>query len=196
MSPHHRFVMGSPHYNAHLVCQFSVLRVVFVKGAVPHGRPQVVGLKAQQQLEQATIETAVEASESLFGPSAQAGPFVVQEDTTILHLGRRLHIASPHNADTVVSSNGNISPVIPGRNADLLGHIVNAVDGAALVAAGYHQTAINRLDEKRFPLSTDITDIYLSLADEVVDKAAFTNGTYHDAACRQVGSRSISRTDT
>ena len=47
LRPHHRFVVGRAHHDAHRVGELAVFLVVVIERRVPHGRPQVVGAHAE-----------------------------------------------------------------------------------------------------------------------------------------------------
>lgn len=62
--------------------------------------------------------------------------------------------------------------------------VVNAVDGATLVASRYNQMLIYGLYQKRFPLSFDRGNIQFPLGDELVNQRAVSYGTYNDGLGR------------
>ncbi len=43
----HRLLVTGPHDDSPLVCKQGVLRIIFAKSVVPHGRQQVVGLQSE-----------------------------------------------------------------------------------------------------------------------------------------------------
>src|SRR5882724_1295595 len=85
--------------------------------------------------------------------------------------------------------NGNVGPPIPGGNADLLGDVVDAVDGPALIAASDDQSARDArngfgdyLNQERFPFSRDGCGVDFSCANQSVNKGAFANRANNDRA--------------
>ena len=177
MRPHHRLMMRSAHHNAVLIGQTWAFGVILIEGRCPHGWPQVVGLQAQEQLKHVGIHLGVHASEVFRCPSAKRGPFVVDEDATILHFGRWLHKASIRPIHLVLMLHRHICPPVPGRHTYSLAYLVDAVDGASLVASSHHQTTVHHIDNERLPLPLHLVYIEFPLLHKPVNQAALTNGS-------------------
>ena len=144
--PYHRFVVAGAHDDAVGVGQARVVRVVLVEGAAPHRRPQVVGAQAQQQLEHVRIHLGVEAAEFRARPAGQRRFLVVDEDAPVLDGRRPLHPGARQGVQRRPVAGRDVGPPMPRRHADLFGDLVDAVDGAALVAAGDHQGPFDARD--------------------------------------------------
>ena len=74
--------------------QLSVQWVIFVERAVPHCRPQVIGLQPKQQLKNALVEKMIEAAVFLVHPIRERGRFIVDKNSAILYGGLALDISS------------------------------------------------------------------------------------------------------
>ena len=179
----HRLVMRGAHHDAVLVGDLGIERIVFVEGVVPHGRPEIIALQAEDQLEDLFVELVVVGAELLLHPAAERRRFVVQEDAAILDRGLAFAVLAGLHEQGVLVDHGNVGPPIPGRNADLFGEIVDAVDGAALVAARDHQRAgdtgqrpVHHLDQERFPFAGYARGIDLALANQAIDQRALADG--------------------
>ena len=193
----HRFLMRSAHHNAVLIGQLGVGRIVFVKGVIPHRRPEVVRAQPQEHFEYPGIKFVAVIRDSLGNrrvpaqrrrakffshPVGQVGRFVVEEDAAIFHDGAGLDHATRADVERVTVDCRHIGPPIPRRNTDLPGHFIDAVDRAALVAARDHdgtpdarQRALDGLDDKRLPLSADGIDVQLPARDQAIDQCAFAD---------------------
>ena len=81
----HRLVVRGTHHDTHRVSSLQVLRVVGIESPSPHGRPQVVTLQTQDQLEHFLVETvvAVVRAEGVLHPRGQTGCLVVEEQAAI-----------------------------------------------------------------------------------------------------------------
>ena len=184
---HHRLVVRGAHHDAHGVGQLAVALVVVVEGRAPHGGPQVVGAHAQHQFEQLLVELAVVAAEALPGPVGERRRFVVQEDAAVLD-HRLVHQARIHrDAQGGMARHRHVGPPVPGRDADLFRQRVDAVNGAALVAAGDDQGALHagqrvrhRLDEKTFPLARQRARIDPALPGQFIDEGVAAEGADDD----------------
>src|SRR5690606_18679122 len=101
--------------------------------------------KAQQQLEDPLVKLAVEAAAAGVPggvePAEERGVLVVDEEAAILHLGLAQRVAAGKDVELGALLRRHVCPEVPGRDADLSGELVHAVDGAALVAAGDDQRA-------------------------------------------------------
>ena len=132
--PRHR--LGA-HDDAHLVGRAAVLRIVGVEGPAPHRRPHEIGPEAQQELENARVEAvvAVVRPVGVLHPGSQARGFVVEEDAAVADAGLGDRVGPGRQGDVRAMGDGNVGPVIPGRDAHLLRNLVNAVNGSAHVRA-------------------------------------------------------------
>ena len=156
----HRLVVRGAHHDAHPVGQRAILLVVVVEGTAPHGRPHVVGLQTQQQFEYVLVHLGIDAAELLVAPVAKRGPLVVDEYTTVSHFGLAVGIYTSFYIYVILMPCGDVGPPVPRRHTHLATELVDAVDGAALVAAGNHQGlfhsrcgVVNNLQEILLPLT-------------------------------------------
>ena len=164
------------HHNTHLVGQSRRLGVVLVECRCPHGRPEIVGLQTQQQLEYLLVGLGVNATEVLLAPRAERGPFVVDEDAAIFH-GRPVVIASGGPVQLILMNHWCISHPVPGRHTDAARNLVNAEDGAPFVAACNDQVAIHNIDDISLPATLDRLYVEFLLLDEAVDSLAPADGS-------------------
>ena len=183
----HGLVVRSTHHDAVLVGQPRVQRVVLVEGVGPHRRPEVVALEPEDQLKDLRVELAVVVAELLLDPARERGRLVVQKDAAVLHSRRALDVRARLHVQGAPPLDRHIGPPVPGRYADLLGQVVDAVDRAALVAAGDHQRAgdtgqrlRHHLDHEGFPLALDDLDVELAFLGESIDDSAFAQGADKD----------------
>ena len=106
LRPQHRLLVRGAHDDAVFIRQPGILRIVFVEGVVPHGRPEIIALQPQNQLEQLRVKLVVvigharrngriragrDRAEFVGDPIAQIRRFVVQENAAIFHRRRALH---------------------------------------------------------------------------------------------------------
>ena len=122
-----------------------------------------------------------------FDPACQIRCFVIKEHAAIPHRRRALHKLSGFHKKLVVMFGRHIRPVMPGRNADLLGQIVNAVNRPALVAAADNQRAGDArqrighdLNQERFPFAGDFRDVNFLFMDQPVNQRTFAEGADED----------------
>ena len=115
--------------------------------ATMHGRSQHVGLQAQQQFANLGIGLRAYIAQLTFeigrSPRHQPPVFVVDEDTTILDRRLSRHEIVAIDSGLWILMHWNIGPPIPWRDPDTLRHIIDAVDGASHIAAGYHQAGLS-----------------------------------------------------
>src|SRR5690606_1575869 len=146
---HRRLVRGADH-DAVLLGDLVVARIVLGERPAPHRGPQVVRLEAEHQLEHLGVEVGVEAArvagglaraEVLGRPGAEVGVLVVDEEPAVLDLRGALGVPAGQHVEGVLVPGGHVVPPVPGGDADLLRHVVDAVDRAALVAAGDDERA-------------------------------------------------------
>ena len=203
----HRLLVRGAHDDAVLVGQARILGVVLVEGVVPHRRPEVVGTQAQHHLEEARVELAAvirhvrddvgiglgrDVAEFRPHPIGEVRRLVVQENPAITHRGPLRDAAARLEGERGARRHGHVRPPVPRRHADLLRNFVDAVDRAALVAAGDDEGALDAgqrlldgLDDEALPFSADGVHVELSRGDEPVDQAAFTHGADEDGhGCR------------
>ena len=138
---HHGLGVRRAHDDAVRIGERLVPRVVNVEHGVPHGGPQVVGAAPQQQLEHVRVEAGAERrvvrrlGVFCVDPAGQRGGLVVDEEAAVLDGGGLLDFGGAQGEDGGVGFWGHVGEPVPGGHADLLGDVVEAVDGAALVAA-------------------------------------------------------------
>ena len=156
----HRLVVRGAHHDAHPVGKNTILRVVVIEGTAPHGGPHVVGLQTQQQFEYVLVHLGIDAAELLVAPVAKRGPLVVDEYTSVSHFGLAVGIYTSFYIYVILMPCGDVGPPVPRRYSHLARQFVDAVDGAALVAAGNHQGlfhsrcgVVNNLQEILLPLT-------------------------------------------
>src|ERR1017187_1052116 len=108
-------------------------------------------------------------------PSAERGCLIVQENAAVLHGGRSFGVAPGLHIEFVPVHYWNVGPEIPGRNTDLLGEGVDAVDSATFVAPGDHQCGTDpgsgtcdHLNDERLPLARDTRSVELAIANQLV----------------------------
>ncbi len=123
----------------------------------------------------------------LVDPTRQRRSLVVEEDAAVFHCRFTLNPASGFDIERVFVFNGYVGPPVPGRDANLLGEVVDAKDRAALVAARDDQGTRdagqgmrNDLGERRFPLASNFTDVDFSFANQAVDDNALADGADQD----------------
>ena len=179
---HHRLVVRGTHHDTVFVRQARTLRVILIEAGGPHRRPQVVGLQPEQQFKDLGIGLGVDATKLVVTPVAERRPLVVDEDATVFHLRRGLDDAPAVVPHLLLMGDRGIGPPVPGRHADALRDLIDAVDGAALVAASDDETTIHHVDEVRLPLAAHLTDVYLLLPDQLVDQPTLADGADDDAS--------------
>ena len=180
MGTHHRLVVTGSHHDTHLVSQSRTLRVILIESCCPHGRPEVVCLQAQQQLKDMLVSFGIDTTKTIRTPCTKRRPLVVDKDSTIFHLRRRLDKTSGIIIQFILMLHWCIGHPVPGRHADTLGEIVNAIDSAALITASYNEVALHHVNQVGFPLTTYLLHIHLLLLDQTVDDTALAYGTYKD----------------
>ena len=169
MRTHHRFMMRSTHHDTHIVCQLSVRQVILIKRTGPHGRPHIVGFQPEQQFEHVRIKTAVEPTELFGSPSPKARPFIVQENTTIFHFGRILHITSRFHIQFCMPLRRYVGKIMPRRHTDFFRQVVYAENSTTLVAPCYHEISVYRLYQITFPFSFNGRHVKLPLLHPFID---------------------------
>ena len=175
--------MGGAHDDAVLIGELRVERIVCGEGVIPHGGPEKVGLKAQQQFEDFCVELAVHGAERFFRPAAERGSFVVEEDAAVFDGRLGLEMAAGIDDERVMMRDAHVGPPVPGRDTDLGGEIVDAEDGAALIGAGDHQRAADAgqgtVDDRGdggLPVAGDAGDVEFAAPYEAVDEGAVADG--------------------
>ncbi len=156
-------------------------RIVLGEGVVPHGGPKVVALHAQDDFENFRVERAVEvggraAGNSVFSefradPEIEIGLFIIEEDAAVFDAGLTLLKLAGANVEGRLVFRERRRPTNTGRDADLVGKVANAENGAALVAAGDDQRTFNsglgvwrQPAKRRIPLTSDAAHIDLARA--------------------------------
>lgn len=136
----HRLGVRRAHDDTISVSERLVSWVVNIEHGVPHGRPEVVRPVPEKKFKNVRIETSAEGRVVCrFGvfrvdPASESRSLIVDEESTILHSGRLLDFGRSEGVDLGVGFGGNVSEEVPRGYTDLLGDVVEAVDGAALVA--------------------------------------------------------------
>src|SRR5215472_12965074 len=81
----------------------------------------------------------------------------------------------------------NVGPIVPWRDADLLGEVVNAVNGSAFVTAANNQCIgdsrkrlRHNLQKKGFPFAGDFRSVDFLFANQLVNNCAFADGANED----------------
>ena len=168
------------HHDTHLVSQSRTLGVILVESCCPHGRPEVVGLQAQQQLKDMLIGFGIDTAKTIRTPCAKRRPLVVDKDSPIFHLRRRLHKTSTIIIQFILMLHWSIGHPVPGRHADTFRKIVDAIDRAAFVTTCDNKIAIHHINQVGFPLVTHLSYVNLLLLNQVVDDTALAYCTYKD----------------
>ena len=183
----HRLVVAGADDDAHGVGGLHVLRVVGIESPAPHGRPQEVTLQAEYQFEHLLVETvvAVVGAERVLDPRRQAGCLVVEEDAAIAHGGFAVGVFAALDVCLAVLLDGHVGPVVPGRHAQLLRQLVDAVDRAALVAAGNDNLLADGLDDVLLQAAFQVGQH--ALLHPLVNLAVHADGAHEDG--RLVGQR-------
>ena len=127
-APDHTVFVGELHVG--------LSRPVQREGARPHGRPDIVALHPQEELEHAVIERSVEAAEMLHAPAAEGRPFVIDEKAAVLDRGLLRHEIQPFVQNKLPAVHRrSISPEGKRRHADVFREGKQAVNRPPLVAA-------------------------------------------------------------
>jgi hypothetical protein len=154
-----------------------------------HGGPQVVGLEAEQQFEDAAIGLRADVLVRLLGTVGPRGEvlLVVDEDAPVAD-GRLVPFqGSRGDRHGVAVLHGDVGPPVPGRDPDAFRGVVDAVGGAAPVASGDHQgafhsadRAVHHLGHRRLPAALHPGDVQPPFPDEPVDDRARADGAHQD----------------
>ncbi len=185
----HRFVVGRSHHNPIFIGQTRIFGVILIERFTPHGRPEIVAAKTQDQFEHVGVHFGVDAAELFISPRPETRLFVVDEYAAIFHGGFAGNMPAGKHVGFGTLAWGNIGPPVPRRDSDRLGKLIDAEYRPAFVAAGNHQRLIdagnglsNRGDHKTFPLSFDIGNIQFARGDKAVNHPALSQGTDDDGA--------------
>jgi hypothetical protein len=111
-------------------------RVVHIEGIAPHGRPHIVGLEAQEELEDLLVHFAVDAAEFFRGPAGKRRRLVVKENAAVFDCRLTQGVAPGHDGQSRLLFHRHVRPPVPGRHADLGREFVHAVGRAPPVAPG------------------------------------------------------------
>ncbi len=203
----HGLLVAGAHDDAVFVGEFCVFKIIFVEGVVPHGGPHVVAVEAEEEFEDFGVELVAvvggaggalagdfgvffggDGAELFADPVGKVGGFVVEKDAAVFDAGLAVNVAAGFDEEGIVVLRGDIGPVMPGGDADLFGEIVDAVNGAAFVAAYDDEGALDarerigdRLGDVGFPLAGDGGGVELFFADEAVDEGGFAEGADEDS---------------
>ncbi len=184
--------------------------VIEIEGIAPHGRPEIVALQTEKELEDVLVEIMVEASgigvairiawqaldgrigELLFDPTREAGGLVVEEQATVLHHRLAIGIDARMDEKAIVLCYGHIGPPGPRRDTQLARELVDAILGAALIGAGDNQhltsvalteaRGIDRGDDVLLALALELLAIDDLALDKLLDEAALLDRAYQDVA--------------
>ena len=126
-------MVGGTHNDTHVVGYLGRQGVVLIEAACPHGRPEIVGFKAQQEFEDTTVSLVVHSAKLLVAPCTERGPLIVYEDATVLHLRLAVCKCAFGYIERIVTGYRRIGHPVPGRYAYLAAQLIDAVDGATLV---------------------------------------------------------------
>ena len=172
----HRLMMTGAHHHSHAVGQFAVLRVVGIERPSPHGGPHHISLQAQDQLKDLLVEAmvAIVGAEGVLHPRGETGRLIVEEDAAKLH--SRFAIGEHPFPDVclLMFLNGNVSPEIPGRDAQLPTQLIDAIDGTPPVAACNHQFFAHGGDDEFLAFALQVGQ------PQLIDVFIFTYGTNQD----------------
>ena len=198
--PQHHLGMRRSHHDAVRLGVGGVLRVLveFVGHRV-HRRPEKIRLQAQEQLEDLLV-----GLRARFLPGVQLGSrpggevfFVVDEDAAVLDRRLALLEHAAVDGDGRRRCGRDVSPPVPGRDADSLRQLVDAVDGPPSIAAGDDESSghaghriRHRLDDGRFPFSGDTHGVQLPGRGQRVDGGALAQRSHHDRRSTRVPSSS------
>ena len=180
--------MGGAHHYAHFICRLLVLCIVGIERPAPHGWPHHVAPQAQHQFEDALVEAvvAILGAVGVLDPRGETRRLIVEENATIAHGWFAIAVGSTVHEDGVVMLHGNVCPVVPGRNAHLLGEFVDAVDGSPAVAAGDDELVVHHGDDEFLSLALEQISVDAFLFDELVDGSRMSDGSHEDG-CLAVG---------
>ena len=189
-----------------------VLRIVEGEGPAPRRRPQVVGLEPEQGLQDLCPVFVIQAlrvagretkSKCLGRPGAGIGVLIVDEEAAVHHRRRALAVAAGQDVQLLPMPRLDIVPVVPGRDSDLSGDLVDTEDRAALVAAGDDERSgdarhrvVDDLLEGRLPLARNAAHVDLVRADEPIDQRAPADRPDNDGVARGRGVNRDPRPDT
>src|SRR5882757_6753565 len=161
--------MRGAHDDAIPVGQDGVEGIVVIEGVAPHGRPEVVGLHSQQELEYFFVKEMVEATEFFSCPAGETGCFIIDEEAPVFYSGVLAIPCVFTDIDLFLSGYGDICPPVPGGYAHLSGQFEDPVGGSPSVAAGDHEGLTDafegmgdRSQGECFPFPAD------AVADEVI----------------------------
>ena len=156
----HRLMVRGAHHDAHGIGGLQVLGIVGIESPSPHGRPQIVALQTEDKLEDFLVEAVVAeiSAEGVLHPGGEAGGLVVEEQSAIAHGGLAVGVFTFLYIDVCMLLNRYICPEIPGRDTYLARQFVDAIDGAALVAAGDDELLADGLDDKFLGLALQVRE--------------------------------------
>ncbi|MNC54925.1 hypothetical protein D3C75_1044260 [compost metagenome] len=82
-------MMRRTHNNSVFLCMHGVRQrmalAVQAEFGAPHGRPQIVPLQSEDQLEYLVVEIFIEVTKGPGNPRAQRRPIVIQENASVFH---------------------------------------------------------------------------------------------------------------
>ena len=104
---------------------------------------------------------AIIGTKGILHPSGQTGSLVIEEDTTVTHTRLTVGVFTFLYIYSFVLFNGDIGPVVPGRDTDLLRQLIDAEDGTTLVAARDNQLVADSLDDVFLRLALQVAELAL-----------------------------------
>lgn len=177
--------------------EFGVLAVLVEEvGVRMHGRPEVVGLEAEEQFEDALVRLRADVLVRLLGAVGPSGQvlLVVDEDAPVADRGLVADEGARRHGHLVAVLHRDVGPPVPGRDADAFRGVVDPVDRATPVAARDHQGAVHPgqrtvddLSDRRLPTPLHPGDVEAALGDEPVDDRARADRADHDEVRRLPG---------
>ena len=121
--------------------------------------------------------TAVIGAEGVLHPRRQTRSLVVDEDSTISNHGLSIGENAVFDKNLIMMNNGNVSPIIPGRHAQLLRQFIDAEDGASAVAACNDELLTDGCDDVFLELTLQRLSIDFLGFHQLVDGYRMTDGS-------------------
>ena len=104
--------------------------------------------------------SAALCAECILDPSGKTGSLIIQENAAVGYCRLTCGICTLGQRYVILVLNGNIGPIVPRRYANLLGQLVDTVNGTAHIATGNHKSLVNALQR----IAYNGHDILLALA--------------------------------
>ena len=147
---HQHVAVGGSHHNAHPIRQFSVFSL-HIEGIDVHGRPDIIGLQTQQQLEYLFIGFHPDGilAHMLFHPPVQLF-LIVDENTPVLHGGPVRLFKILRKDKFLLLLHRHVRPEIPGRDAQHAAQLIDAVHGSPPVRSRDDEAAVLHIHQTAF----------------------------------------------